>query len=67
LSFLEPGIGYLILIAIFQFAFGAAILFYLESKINLFKRIFCKNSVHAAQMHGAGLVRICSLSKEYLF
>jgi hypothetical protein len=66
LSFLEPGIGYLILIAIFQFAFGAAILFYLESKINLFKRIFCSNSVHAAQMNVAGLVRIYRLSKGFL-
>ena len=56
LSFLEPGIGYLILISIFQFLLGAAILFYLESKLNLFKRFLCANSVDAEYV--AGTVRV---------
>jgi hypothetical protein len=43
---MEPGLGALILVTLFQFIFSATILFLLESKIN-FGKYFCNNSVHA--------------------
>jgi|688.fasta_scaffold1868628_2 hypothetical protein len=46
MAFMEPGLGALILVTLFQFIFSATILFLLESKIN-FGKYFCNNSVHA--------------------
>ena len=46
ISFSEPGIGSLIFISILQFLVALGILCILEEKIN-FKRILCRNSVHA--------------------
>ena len=43
---MEPGLGALILVTLFQFIISAALLYLMESKIN-FGKYFCNNVVHA--------------------